>query len=125
MERKLEIGMGVVFIDELRRERDALVTAYHGNPRGAVTRCKKDEAGKEVADDEGYLVMEDTPGTEGTDWPSVNLVVVDSNEGAQDQYGRQISHPSSVVHWTNNSAQGFCWRFRDERMTGVAAPTVS
>jgi hypothetical protein len=94
MERKLEIGMCVVFIDEQRKARESLVTSIHGSP-------------------------------DGPNWPCLNLVVVDSNEGAQDQYGRQTEHPSSVVHWTNSSANGYCWRFVGEEITAKPGPPIS
>ena len=42
--------------------------------------------------------------------PCVNLVFVRGEEDRQDCYGRQTEHESSVVHATNNSAGGYCWR---------------
>lgn len=108
MERKLEIGMGVVFIDEHYAEHNALITAIHGDPCGDVYR-RADQA----------------PEEEEHHWPCVNLVSVDPSEGAQDQYGRQLRRCSSVVHWRESSASGYCWRLCDEAMTGMPAPTVS
>jgi hypothetical protein len=106
MERKLEIGMGLVFIDENRKERDALVTAIHGDPEGY-----------------SYYPNEDLKALHGsdamvTDWPCLNFVVVDDSEGSQDQYGRQVVRHTSVVHWRQSSARGFCWRFQDEEVFG-------
>lgn len=125
MERELKVGQHVVFVDELRRERDALVTAIHGDPRGAERRCRVDENGQYVSDAKGVIISDEIEGTAGTNWPCVNLIVASDEPGAQDQYGRQIDRPSSVVHWTHSSASGYCWRFADEKMTGQAAPTIS
>lgn len=96
MERMLRVGQHLVFVDEDRMERDALVTAIHGDPQG-----------------DG-----------GTNWPCLNLVFVTKEPGAQDQYGRQTVRSLSAVHWKNSSAVGYCWRFVDEEMT-EGAPTIS
>lgn len=113
MERKLKVGMSLVYIDENRKERDSLVTAIHGDPEG---NPHYPDENLRLLHGEDAIVH---------NWPCVNLVVVDDNEGAQDQYGRQVIRHSSVVHWSQNSAHGFCWRFLDEDMVGVAAPTIS
>lgn len=107
MERELKIGQHVVFIDADRVERDALVLAIHGNPKGQT-----------VGRADGSTVWY---------WPCVNLVVVDKNEGAKDQYGRQTIKDghTSIVHWTSNSALGFCYRFADEVMDAKPEPTIS
>lgn len=107
MERELKIGQHLVFIDEHRRERDALLICIHGEPKGSKYRLEGESEDR-------------------IDWPCVNLVVVCYEEDAQDQYGRQTTkEPSSVVHWANSSANGYCWRFADEEMTGSAAPSIS
>jgi hypothetical protein len=123
-EKMLRIGQHVVFIDEHRRERDALLVAIHGDPQGRLCLgTKKNEQGEDVTDENGILVAD--YGEPGTNWPCVNLVVVGDKEEAQDQYGRQIDRPSSVVHWTDSSAHGYCWRFRDEVIDAEMGRTIS
>jgi hypothetical protein len=111
-------------VDDHRRERDALLVCIHGDPQGRkVLGCKTDENGEYVSDENGTLITE--YGEAGTDWPCVNLVVVGDQQDAQDQYGRQIERPSSVVHWTNSSAHGYCWRFADEKIVGPTGSSIS
>jgi hypothetical protein len=107
MERELKIGQHLVFIDADRQERDALLICIHGDSRGAEYKAPDGES--------------------AIQWPCVNLVVVSKEPGAQDQYGRQTMKDghTSVVHWTNSSAQGFCWRWPDEEMTREVAPSIS
>jgi len=125
MDRELKVGQHLVFMDEYRRGRDALLVAIHGSPNGAMQVIRKDETGKEVIDPKtNYYVWDEVPGTRGKHWPCINLVVVDNNEGATDQYGRQTTKHSSVVHWSNSSAKGFCWRFADEEVTELPEATI-
>ena len=147
MERELRIGQHLVFLDEHRRERDSLVLAIHGDPQGRLS-CSVRKSASELTEEERasgrwqldgndppiYAYKQDENGhmtveykEPGEHWPCLNLVVVDDNEGAQDQYGRQTKKEgvTSIVHWTNSSAHGFCWRWPDEVMTGKAAPTIS
>jgi hypothetical protein len=140
MERELRIGMHLVFIDDCRKERDCLLTAIHGDPRGCkVVPIRK--AAKELTEEErasgewilddntpplyaykqaehgGYVVYVVEHIEPGSLWPCINLVVVSENENAQDQYGRQIDERhTSVVHWSSSSAIGYCYRFADERV---------
>lgn len=44
------------------------------------------------------------------DKPSINLVYVSGNPAEIDPNGRQISRQSSVVHESNQPAEGFCYR---------------
>ena len=129
MERELKVGMHLVYIDEVRQERDALLLAIHGNPRGALMQNLTDDEGNYLTDPDrpGYILAEEVPDTAGKHWPCVNLVVVDKNEGAQDQYGRQTKKEgvTSVVHWSDNSAHGFCWRFPDEEKPGPTSRPIS
>ncbi len=137
MSRELKIGMHIVFIDAHRRERDALLTAIHGDPQGRMTISSR-KAASDLTEEEkasgrwetdsndppiyAYEVKEGgIPVVEmiepGEHWPCVNLVVVSDNEDAQDQYGRQIDERfTSIVHWSGNSAIGFCFRFADEEV---------
>jgi len=124
MERQLEIGTVVTYVDQHYKAHEALVVAIHGNPRGALTRTKTDESGKYVADEHGYLISEEVEGSAGKHWPCINLVYVSGDEAKQDQYGRQIERESSVVHITNNSAGGFCWQWPDEEHH-VVVKTIS
>ena len=137
MSKEMKIGMHVVFIDAYRKERDALVTAIHGDSKGrraissrkSAAELTKDEkaSGKwqtdghdppiyayEV-DDKGLMVVNyEEPGEH---WPCINLVIVSENEAAQDQYGRQIDERhTSVVHWADSTAIGYCFRFDDEEV---------
>lgn len=45
-----------------------------------------------------------------TEWPGVNLVYVNKDEGMKDQYGRQIQRATSVVHISNQAAPGRYWQ---------------
>lgn len=137
MERELKIGMHIVFIDAYRRERDALLTAIHGDGKGRLVLPIRKDA-RDLTDEEresgewrldshqpplfAYRV---TPEGEnvceylepGKHWPCVNLVIVSDNPDAQDQYGRQIDdRHTSVVHHSDSSAIGYCYRFADEEV---------
>jgi len=128
MERELEVGQHLVFIDAERKERDALLLCIHGDPKGGTQEVVKGDDGEPLRDPKkpGYVQMHTVPGTEGSYWPCINIVVVCDNPEAQDQYGRQTTKEhTSVVHWTHSSANGYCWRFADEEMTGEAAPPIS
>lgn len=137
MERELKIGQHVVFIDEHRRERDALLTAIHGDPQGrSVVPIRK--AVEDLTDEERksgeWEIDSHKPamyayklnelghhacdyGPVGESWPCVNLVVIADNEDAQDQYGRQIDdRHTSIVHHSDNTAIGYCYRFVDEEI---------
>lgn len=120
MERELKVGMHLVFIDAERQERDALLLAIHGDPQGRLY-VRQDPADLNSPCD---LILPD----DGPSWPCVNLVVVvDKHDGAQDQYGRQTLKEghTSIVHWKDNSAQGFCYRFADEVIEKKGVHTVS
>lgn len=75
----VSVGDHVLFTDERRRVRDALVVAVWPNMSG-----------------------EDTP-------PGVNLVTVAADEDREDEYGRQTERPSSIVHEEAQSAPGNYW----------------
>lgn len=114
MERKLEIGDVVTFVDTRYRAHVALITAIHGNPWGALSKTKVDAEGKYVADANGFLISEELPETKGKHWPCINLLYVSSEESEQDQYGRQIKREASVVHIASNTAGANCWQWPDE-----------
>ena len=145
-QRELKIGDVVVFIDAHRIELKSLVTCIHGDPQGrqAITTRKsasllteEEKASGEweldkhdpplyanKVDEKGSMIVEyEEPGEH---WPCINLVIVSPNPDCQDPYGRQLERHTSVVHQTNSSAVGYCFRFEDERlMTELRQPPVS
>lgn len=144
--RELKIGGVVIFIDSHRMEHKALVTCIHGDPQGrqaATIRKAADELTEEEkasgeweldkhdppiyankVDEKGCMIVEH--GEPGEDWPCINLIIVSPNQDCQDPYGRQLERHTSVVHQSNSSAVGYCFRFEDERlMTELRQPTVS
>lgn len=144
MERELKIGEVVVFIDAHRMEHKALVTCIHGDPKGRglipirksaaeLTEEEKDSYELDAhtppiyaykLDERGCRVVEHTD--PGSEWPCINLLIVSPNEECQDQYGRQLERHTSVVHQSNSSAQGYCFRFEDEILDpSMRQPTVS
>jgi hypothetical protein len=148
MSRELKIGMHIVFIDENRRERDALLTAIHGDPHGSMVwsirkapseLTEEDKASGEWELDKytsppiyAYKVNEDgshvTESKEpGEHWPCVNLVVISDNGDAIDKYGRQIDERySSIVYQEDSTAVGNCYRFGDEETNwSEMQPTIS
>jgi hypothetical protein len=142
MERELIIGDVVVFINKHRMEQKALITAIHGDPRGrqmtprrkAVKDCSEEELSKlkpDLHDLYAYEVDEDGKhvydyAEPGQRWPCINLVIVAPNTECKDPYGRQLERHSSVVHQTDSSAIGYCYRFVDERIkTELRQPTIS
>lgn len=131
MERELAIGGVVVFIDSHRAEHKALVTCIHGDPLGrqVMPRRKPAPASSEeiyeYETDENGAIVNDY-GEPGESWPCINLLIVSPIEECQDQYGRQCERHTSVVHQSSSSAQGFCFRFEDEKIDpSVRQPTVS
>jgi hypothetical protein len=131
MKRELVVGMHLVFIDADRVERDALLLCIHGDPKGRLV-CPRRKPAPEGSEDpyvydtgDDGVILNDYKEA-GEHWPCINLVVVDKNQGAEDQYGRQTVKEgvTSVVHWTSSTARGFCWRFPGEEVTEAAAPTI-
>ena len=139
----MKIGMHIVFIDAHRKERDALLTAIHGDPQGRraisvrkpAKELKEDEKDSYSVDSNNiYAYKLDENGNTmvehhepGEHWPCVNLVVVSENGDAQDQYGRQIDERhTSVVHMSDSTAVGYCFRFADEEIDwSKIQPTIS
>lgn len=120
-QQELKIGGVVVFIDPHRMEQMALVTAIHGDPLGRTYKLREDGDGGEL-DEEGNPVMENP----GSNWPCINLVIVSPNTDCQDPYGRQLERHTSIVHQSNSSAVGNCFRFEGEKlMDQFRQPTVS
>jgi len=78
----VEIGQHVLYVDELSRPRQALLTAvWRSQPY--------------------YTPMTPIPG--------VNIVLVSDDTRFEDSYGRQITRETSVVHVTNQVAPGRYW----------------
>jgi len=118
-ERKLMIGGTVIYIDARRVEHVALVNCIHGDPAGRLLLIKDGQCAYE---DDGTAKLSEP----GKDWPCINLLIVSPNEECQDQYGRQIERNTSVVHQSNSSALGMCYRFMDEALEDrVMLPPVS
>lgn len=98
MNKQAQVGMTVVFMNEVREEQDALVTAVHGTI---------------AYDDSGKMLHA----------PCLNLVFVSTDQSKRDAYGVQIERKSSVVHRSshayhesvNGSPVGMTWRFVDEQ----------
>jgi hypothetical protein len=115
MDRNLEPGAVVVFVDENRRRHNALVTEAHGDSLGRVAQYKKDAEGKVVYDDNGRYPVEEGHGPIGENWPCVNLTFVSSDPRKTDTYGRQIERDSTSVPYLDDStAAGYCFFFVGE-----------
>lgn len=145
-QQELKIGGVVVFIDPHRMEQMALVTCIHGDPQGRqmVARRKdaKDCTAEERESGRWRVDKHDPPiyayevdeagddiydyGEPGENWPCINLVIVSPNTDCQDPYGRQLERHTSIVHQSNSSAVGNCFRFEGEKlMDQFRQPTVS
>ena len=128
---EVKVGSQVLYADHYGKLHVALLTAVWGDGKGRVVKHVNDE-GKALEDipfnerpaDMDYTQFKATPieGTEGQEWPSVNLVFVSGDEAKDDQYGRQIERDTfigcladaierdtSVVHRMNQSAHGNYW----------------
>ena len=97
------VGQHVVYCDAQSRDRDALITAVHGQPPSEAV-LQKDPAAHER-------------------YCPINLVACSTDEAMQDGYGRQIGRFSSVTHRTVN-VHGNYWRFPDEPRNEYRAPSV-
>lgn len=91
----MKIGDSVIYIDTLRREHPALLTAIHGSVQKAQRQV------------DGQWVEYDSI-------PCVNLVYVSSDESKRDPYGLQLERQSSCVHISSNSAGANCFKFQGE-----------
>lgn len=96
-EQHPKTGMAIIFMDEQRQMKSALITAVHGE-------AAYDETGK-------LLYM-----------PTVNIVTVSSDVTKRDVYGTQIERYSSVSHRSTNAYHeskhghpvGMTWQFENE-----------
>lgn len=83
-DRRLAVGDHVLLTDEFGADHNALVTATFGWRE--------------------YGQRED----------GCNVVIVHSDESREDSYGRQIDRYTSVVHRSEQPADGNFWRWPDE-----------
>jgi len=111
MERAFEIGCEIVFFDELRRSRKALVTEwFHGGPVGQTVAEMVQEAKERGVTSE--ILM-----------PCCNIVFVSTDEAKHDTYGRQIERHTSVSHGRSQGPKpflGMCWAWPDEEEEATA-----
>lgn len=93
MERKLEVGCSLIYIDPLREKHVSVVTAVWKN--------------EYPNDPSGFNPPE------GAIRDGVNLVYVSSDPQKMDTYGRQIERQTSIVHRSMQPAPGgansWCW----------------
>ena len=94
MERTLEVGTQIIYIDQTMGVHNALVTAVWGD-RDA---------------ERGYE-------------PCLNLVYTSGDESKTDPYGRQIERVTSVIHLGQTQAPGFYWKWDDEEARDYTPPT--
>jgi hypothetical protein len=95
----VEVGDVVVFVDAIGHEHDALLTAVWRNSWENLELIRENHS------DEVYqkcLAQYHTP--------SVNLVIISTDETKKDQYGRQIERHTSVVHRINQFTHGMYWK---------------
>lgn len=85
--RSINIGHPVMFIDEHRVARPALVTQVWGSPTYS---------------------LDGAPGAPLA--PGLNVVLVNSDDKMKDDCGRQKLNKTSVVHVSIQPAAGYCWR---------------
>ena len=81
----MEVGDSVRYFDQYGKEHNALVTA--------------------VWNGASY----------GSSEPGLNLVLVSDNDAETDQYGRQISRQTSVIHAVSQPAHGRYWMREGEK----------
>lgn len=89
--RQVSVTDHVIFVDPLGKRRNALITAVWGEPY------------RQGNEEDGPIY-----------YPSVNLVIVTTDDAMSDTYGRQITRTTSVVHKGGQQAHGNYWLFPDE-----------
>lgn len=115
----LNVGDHVIYVDSTAHHRHALVTAIHGcrSIEDRVEQEKKFQASEMVqADKAGYYTPEvlarrlEAAQTAPLLMPSINVVVVASEEDKTDPYGRQLdTRFTSVPHREQQAAHGYYW----------------
>lgn len=97
--KRVAIGDHVIFVDEVSRHLNALVTAVWG-----------------VSGNPGYGQFSEWDETQpGAVGPALNLVFVDQNPAKKDDCGRQISRNTSIPHRSGTPAPGFFWTLPEEK----------
>jgi hypothetical protein len=76
----IKIGSHVIYIDEYKKEHDALITQVWGDHANTATK------------------------------PGLNVVYVSDDENQQDPYGRQLKRETSIVHLEGQPAKARCWK---------------
>lgn len=92
MERTYKVGQNVIYVDTVGKKRKALVTIWWG----------KNEDGTNVP----HYSMPGEPGC--------NVVFLSDDVEKRDSYGRQIERSTSLVHRSNQPANGNYWCWEDE-----------
>lgn len=87
MDRKLEVGSAVVYVDQFGKPHNALVSIVWQS-----VDSYRSDSGE----------------------PGCNLVLISGDASKTDQYGTQIERETSVVHMTKQPAHGRYWRWSDE-----------
>jgi hypothetical protein len=108
MEKKLEVGVHVVYITPDRVKVDALVEVVH-------TVFSKEESEKHLRGEVAKLLTaEEHKAIYGT-WPCINVLYIEPDPSKTDQHGRQKGRASSVCHGSaQGTPQGYCWLWSDE-----------
>lgn len=88
MEREYKCGAHVTYVDQFGKEQEAIVNQWWG-------------------DVSAYQPNKPIPGC--------NLVFVVDDESKTDNYGRQIQRETSVVHKSNQAANGRFWKWPEEK----------
>ena len=106
MEKTLEVGDVVVFMDEVNCPHNALVTAVHGE----ISRIQWREDIEGLTGHWNHEIIEGK-GPVKLQIPCINLLYLSGNPNKQDPYGRQCEHESSVVYKEESTAHGnyFMW----------------
>lgn len=87
MEREYMMGQHVKFVNQFQQVQSALVQCWHGD----ITHYQPN-----------------------TSEPGCNIVIISLDKQKEDSYGRQIEHETSVVHKSNQPADGNYWCWPDE-----------
>jgi hypothetical protein len=101
MDRKLEVGSSIIFVDAKAVRHNALVTIVWDQVAEYAGRWEKDAEGKDVW-------------KQVSAWPGCNLVFISGDPERKDSCGRQMERQTSVIHKTMQPAHGMYWCWPDE-----------
>jgi len=112
MEREYKIGQPVIYVDEMGRRHDALVTVWWAHKYVKDDPDSFDSFDHRTSSDatEHGRFMKEHSGAE----PGCNLLFVSSDCAKHDSYGRQIERESSVTHKNASGMSGRYWCWPDE-----------